>query len=495
MSADAATVKRSHRRWWFRVAAVMAGLLPFVILEAACRMAGWGTQDLHVDPFVGFSGQTPLFEPSDDAAAMQVSESRRGFFKHDAFAVKKPPEEFRIFVLGGSTVQGSPFSIETSFPEFLSLSLKAISPDRQWKVVNCGGVSYASYRLVPILEECLQYEPDLIIFCEGHNEFLEDVSYSRRKQASAFLAPVYSSASRLQSFRAAQSLFSSGDAPEADEKRPVLKAEVSTRLDQENGLAAYHRDDDHAKMVAEHFRLNLIRLCRLCREKNVSLLMIRPPANLADCPPFKSEFSSGLAEDEQARIAELLQQSRQFSSEQKRDEAMASLLEAVRRDDRYALSWYELGQLQRTLGENSDARRSFQRAVDEDICPLRMTSSLSDTMNAVTREEDIPLLDAHDLLSNLSPQKLPGDYLLVDHVHPSFRGHEEIAIAIARWMQTVGLAPVSDTVQWEPNARDSCRQRVQSMDDTYFLQGRRQLEILKRWAAGRSQEPEFAEPQ
>lgn len=490
MSADAATVKRPHRRWWFRVAAVMAGLLPFVILEAACRMAGWGTQDLHVDPFVGFSRQTPLFEPSDDAAAMQVSESRRGFFKHDAFAVKKPPEEFRIFVLGGSTVQGSPFSIETSFPAFLSLSLKSIRPDIQWKAVNCGGVSYASYRLVPILEECLQYEPDLIIFCEGHNEFLEDVSYARRKQASALLAPVYSAASRLQSFRAMQNLLGTRDS--ADSERSLLKAEVSTRLDQANGLAAYHRDDDHAKMVAEHFRLNLIRLCRLCRARDVPLLMIRPPENLADCPPFKSEFSAELSDEQQARIVELLRQSRRFSSEQKWDEAKASLLEAVRLDDRYALSWYELGQLQRTTGESEDARHSFQRAVDEDICPLRMTSSLSNVMHAVTQEDYVPLLDAHDLLSNLSPQKLPGDFLLVDHVHPSFRGHEEIAIAIAQWMQNAGLVPVSDTTQWEPAAREACRQRVQSMDDTYFLQGRRQLEILKRWAAGRSQEPEFA---
>jgi lysophospholipase L1-like esterase len=492
MATDAAAVKRQHRRWWFRVAAVISGLLPFVILEAACRLAGWGSQDLHIDPFVGFAKQTPLFERSADATTMQVSKSRRRFFKHDAFAINKPVGEFRIFVLGGSTVQGSPFSIETSFPEFLSLSLKSIGPDQQWKVVNCGGVSYASYRLVPILDECLQYEPDLIIFCEGHNEFLENVSYARQKQVSRFLAPVYSVASRLQSFRAVQSLFSSDDSPNADDRRPILKAEVSTQLDQENGLAAYHRDDDHAKMVAEHFRLNLTRICRLCRERNVPLLMIRPPANLADCPPFKSEFSEDLSENQRDTIAELLRQSRRFSSEQRRDEARTSLLEAVRLDDRYALSWYELGQLQRIRGEDEDALRSFQRAVDEDICPLRMTLSLSDIMNTVTREEDVPVLDAHELLSRLSPQKLPGDYLLVDHVHPSFRGHEEIAMAIVHWMQDAGLAPLPDAVQWESAARNACRLRVQSMDDTYFLQGRRQLEILKRWAAGRSQEPEFA---
>lgn len=495
MLTEAAHVKRQHRRWWFRLAAIVAGLLPFMILEGACRVVGWGQQDLHADPFVGFAKQTPLFERSDDASTMQVSKSRRRFFKHDSFAVKKPPGEFRIFVLGGSTVQGSPFSIETSFPEFVRLSLKSLHHDRTWKAVNCGGVSYASYRLVPILEECLQYEPDLIIFCEGHNEFLEHVNYAFQKRVSALFAPVYSAASQLQSFRAMERLMGSAIDEDSDGTRPVLDAEVSTRLDQENGLADYHRDDEHTEMVGEHFRLNLIRICRLCRERNVPLLMIRPPANLADCPPFKSEFSAVHSRDQRNQVAELLRQSRLSSSEQKWDEAKACLLEAVRLDDRYALSWYELGQHHRTRGEDADARRSFQRAVDEDVCPLRMTSALADIMHAVTKEEDVPLLDAHELLSDLSPQELPGDYLLVDHVHPSFRGHEEIAIAVVRWMQSAGLAPMSDASQWESAARNACRQQVQSMDDTYFLQGRRQLEILKRWAAGRSQEPEFAEPQ
>ena len=31
----------------------------------------------------------------------------------------------------------------------LELSLRAARPEREWDVINCGGVSYASYRLVP----------------------------------------------------------------------------------------------------------------------------------------------------------------------------------------------------------------------------------------------------------------------------------------------------------------------------------------------------------
>ena len=64
-------------------------------------------------------------------------------------------------MLGGSTVQGRPFSIETAFSTWLELSLTAADPSRIWQVVNCGGVSYASYRLAPIVDESSCYKPDL----------------------------------------------------------------------------------------------------------------------------------------------------------------------------------------------------------------------------------------------------------------------------------------------------------------------------------------------
>jgi hypothetical protein len=34
---------------------------------------------------------------------------------------------------------------------------------------------------------------------------------------------------------------------------------------------------------------------------------------------------------------------------------------------------------------------------------------------------------------------------------------------------------------------------VQQLDDTYFLQGRRRLQVLKNWAAGRATLPDLVE--
>ena len=138
------------------------------------------------DPFVGFSATRPLFALSEDDSRYEIAKGKLTHFQPDSFAAHKPAGEFRIFCLGGSTVQGRPYSIETSFTSWLELSLQAADPSRTWRVVNCGGVSYATYRLVPMLEEVLNYEPDLVIFCEGHNEFLGR-SHVRRHQVRSAL--------------------------------------------------------------------------------------------------------------------------------------------------------------------------------------------------------------------------------------------------------------------------------------------------------------------
>ena len=181
-----------RKRWCFRTIAVLLPFLLLALTEFLCAFTGWGSAEISDDPFVEFAEVRPLFELTSDGRSWQTSPSRRKYFKEDSFSAEKSPDEFRIFVFGGSTVQGNPFSIETSFPTYLQVALKKADPSRSWKVINCGGVSYASYRLVPVMQECLAYEPDLFIFCEGHNEFLEYVSYASVRKAPAAVSTVFS---------------------------------------------------------------------------------------------------------------------------------------------------------------------------------------------------------------------------------------------------------------------------------------------------------------
>ena len=149
----------------FRLAAVLLSLLPLLVCELVFIALGWGRPGEVEDPYVGFDEQRPLFVRR--GGNYEIPESRQEFFQPASFAAEKPAGTFRIFCLGGSTVQGRPYATETSFTAWLALNLQAAEDSRRWEVVNCGGVSYASYRLVPILRELLAHEPDLFVIYTG----------------------------------------------------------------------------------------------------------------------------------------------------------------------------------------------------------------------------------------------------------------------------------------------------------------------------------------
>ncbi len=60
------------------------------------------------------------------------------------FGATKEPEARRLFCIGGSTTYGRPFDDATSFCGWLRGFLERVDPEREWEVVNAGGISYAS---------------------------------------------------------------------------------------------------------------------------------------------------------------------------------------------------------------------------------------------------------------------------------------------------------------------------------------------------------------
>ena len=176
-------------------------------------------------------------------------------------------------------MQGRPFAIETSFTTWLELSLPAADPSRHWEVINCGGISYASYRLVPILREVLGYDPDLVVLYTGHNEFLEERTYGHIKRLPAPLAYAIHAASRLRSFTLLRERLLDRDVDWAGSTsgvRPILSEEVEALLDYQGGLEAYQRDPSWRRGVIEHFYFNLRRMVHMCRYAAVPLWLVDP---------------------------------------------------------------------------------------------------------------------------------------------------------------------------------------------------------------------------
>jgi lysophospholipase L1-like esterase len=476
---------RLLRGLMYRMAAVLLGLAPFVVAEGVFTLFDWGRADYSVDPFVGFRGMRPLFVPSDDGARFEIAESRQAFFRPDSFAREKGPNEFRIFCLGGSTVQGRPFAIETSFTTWLELSLRTAQPTRTWDVVNCGGVSYASYRLVPILEEVLQYKPDLVILYTGHNEFLEDRTYGHIKRIPEVVAAPSNLLMQTRTLTLLRGgyLRLRGQPPHAPDRLPVLLTEVDAMLDYRGGLKNYHRDENWRRNTIDHFRYNLRRMVRLADEAGVPLLLVNPVSKLRGCPPFKSQHRDGLTAEQLQQWEMLVDQAEECHGEDPH-RSVSLLRQALKIDDQHAGLHHLLASCCDMLGMTDQARKHYVLAKEMDVCPLRMLEPMHDAVLDVARERGVPFVDVRCRIESLSRDHIPDDRYLLDHVHPSIEGHK----LIAQWLMDdlIRQGVVKPVDGWKDAREQAFRKHFESLDALYFFKGAQQLESLRRWTQGKA---------
>ena len=472
------------KRWTFRLLAVVIGLSPFLALEASLRIMGWKPDTPPGDPFIDFQSVRPLFVPSDDGRSMVTAANRLAFFRPESFAVHKRPNEYRIICLGGSTVQGRPYSIETSFTTWLELSLAAADAGRHWEVINCGGVSYASYRLIPILQEMLQHEPDLLILYTGHNEFLEDRSYAAIKRLPDFLAQAISGLTRLRSVQLSHRLLCSHQDAAADAvKKDLLPTEVDTLLDYQGGLVSYHRDLAWKNSAVRHFEYNLRQLVRVAQSAGIPVILVDPAVNMRDCPPFKIEDSTKISATELATCARHIADAENAIAAS-HEQAIELFKQAVAINPQHAGLHYQLGLRCAESERFDEARHHLQRAIEEDVCPLRIIERLSQVIRHVSLETNCQLVSVRELFESLSPGGIPGNNLFVDHVHPTFHGHQLIAARIVRALQESGIVQLHP--EWQ-NRRDArYREHWTSLNTIYFERGRDRLAGLLKWTQGRA---------
>jgi tetratricopeptide (TPR) repeat protein len=332
---------------------------------------------------------------------------------------------------------------------------------------------------VPILREVLSYQPDLVIFCEGNNEFLEDRSYAEIKKQPRVIAWAERQVMQLRTYNLLRagvlSLQSNNQQP-----REILGPEVDARLDWKDGLADYHRDPQwHADVIA-HFDFNLRRLVAIAQEARVPLLLVTPVANL-EWEPFKSEHREGLSAAELARFDQLRQQARNLLASDL-PSAANKLQAALEIDDQYAAAHFELGMVLLELGRRNEAEQALRRAKELDVCPLRILPGMQKIMHQIAAETSTPEIDAEAVLVAHSRNGFPDRQWLVDHVHPTIEGHQLIADALAEKLSQ--LKCVQPTTGWQAAKETAWREHLASLSPIYFERAQQRLTSEQGWARG-----------
>nr|WP_271870672.1 tetratricopeptide repeat protein [Planctomicrobium sp.] len=455
--------------------------MAFLLMEIVLSILGVKTIASDIDPLVGFSTRFPLFEErqtEDGIAVFSTAKNRLELFNAQAFSVEKPENAVRIFCLGGSTTYGRPYEDETSFSGFLRNALVVADPNQQWEVINAGGISYASPRISVLMHELVQYQPDLFIIYTGHNEFLEDRTYSSLIDMPETVQQLNGLASHSRAVSVIHRLIhhSVQKVPEQNEFE-----DVETKLDRAVGPSVYHRDEAWHTEVTQQFKSNLERIIFAAQSVNCPVILVTPASKQRDCEPFKSEHRSGMTPEELREFESHFENSNAAFVNAELGQALIEIQAALNLDEQFAHAQFLYGEILYAMKEFEKAKEAFQNAIEEDICPLRANQELISIVREVAIAHQLPFIDYVKLVEDQSENSIPGEDWFLDHVHPTIGGHRLLAKEMLEEIFTLKIAhPGND---WSSEQFDRVANGVEaSIDSQKHAIALRNLAKVLSWA-------------
>jgi tetratricopeptide (TPR) repeat protein len=194
-------------------------------------------------------------------------------------------------------------------------------------------------------------------------------------------------------------------------------------------------DDDRLPRIYDHFRENLRDVCRAGADAGAPVVVCTIPVNLKDCAPFASLHARALPADRLAAWDEVFKQGTALEDRANPVEALARYEEAARIDDRYAELAFRQGRCLAALGRHAEAKEKYSQARDLDTLRFRSDTTINRTIREVAAElagRRVHLADAERAFEEASPNGIPGDELLLEHVHMNFAGNYLMARTVFR---------------------------------------------------------------
>lgn len=346
-------------------------LLPIVLilglLEAAARVYEIWSPPLTVDIGQGFTEQSRLFvSDPHDPAMMTTNPSKTVSFRAQTFRREKPPRTFRVFALGGSSVN----YLDYEFPLLAQRLADALPDIDTAEIINCGGLSYGSHRLVLVAREVLGYQPDLILVYSAHNEFEELDQLALARRESVWLQALLTRSAMYRFIRdrvAARRLH----AIEAARRRQAI---AESPPDTGKTWNYVYTDEQKAERMRA-YRANLAAIIEACRSAGTPIVIGTVPSNLMR----PNLYGTDMAAYETAL--------------------------ALFREGRY---------------------EEGRRAAQEVLCRATRHQA-SDIENGIIRglaaQYGVPLADVEAAISAAEPHGVPGETLFSDHCHLNPEGN------------------------------------------------------------------------
>lgn len=427
-----------RKRFFFLSIITLIPVLFFVALELVLRISGYGP-DLRLFKEVTIGDTTYLI--------MNPSVKNRYFNEVD-FAPTTSPEyflprkkdgTFRIFCLGGSTTVGYPYWYNGSFSSFLRDRLKALFPDRDIEIINLGMTATNSFTALDLAHDLIEYEPDLFLVYDGHNEFYGALGVASHEQAgtSRWMATLYLDLVHFRAFQFTRDIIRSV-AGWFGQKEPAA-TRTGTMMEQMSKGHYIRYGDERYWEAYDTFKANLSDLCDLARNHRIPVIFGTQVSNIRDQSPFVSSSHASWDAARRQAFSANLARARTLVSESRVPPESDVFRYLLSQDSLHAESHFLYARYFESHGLFDSAKAHYVRARDYDELRFRTSSEFNRLILSLRNPGIVDVVDLEEAFGEASPFGLVGKDLMTEHLHPTSRGYFLIAKMFAHSLRSMNL--------------------------------------------------------
>ena len=395
---------------YFYLILLMIPILFFLLLELGLRIFGYGFNNEQWE----LATEGKLMLNQEIAKRYFYDIQRIPFSNQDVFDEEKKPNAFRVFVLGGSSAAGYPFSPLGSFSRYIRDRLILMYPSARIEVVNLSMTAVNSYAIRDLFAGVLEQKPDLVLIYAGHNEYygalgigsMESLGTSREFVNLLLYLNKYKTVEFLRNtIQWIFNLFSGTD--------EIPSGTMMSRMAQDQYIEL---GSETFETGITQFEGNIRDVLNMAKEENIPVMLSTLASNLKDQNPFISIESDRFPQA----------------------------------DDIYS-------QANKELKENNYqfADSLFRFAKDLDGLRFRAPEKLNRVIKSLSQEYSLAFVDLDSALSRMSPNGIIGNNLMTDHLHPTLQGQMILGKLFFMKMKERGYIPSTEPTNVSDYEQDS----------------------------------------
>lgn len=429
-----------------RIFTIVMIVLPFLLLallEVGLRLAGFGSDYPLVKKDKRFGKDKFIVNSAVTNRYFNLPPSIIPEAADEAMDFKKKDKSLRIICLGGSTTAGFPYEVNANFPFQLQYRLREAISEHYVEVINLGISAVNSYTILDLMPEILALEPDALVLYTGHNEFYGAYG-SLSSQKIGDNRTLILNYLKLRRFRTVQllqkvmGLFSSGSGELVD--APLMQVMSAGKT--------LPYDDEKLQATLENYQANLSDIVKQAKSANVPIILSSLVSNLADQPPFISDYDH-LDEATKNRSNAKLLEGQSLLSAGAFDDAIAAFDEVLAIAPNAANAHFYRAQSMLARKDSNGVYEEFARARDLDMLRFRAPGAINPIIEAVAKAEDQPFVDMEEIFRRASGGGIPGEQFFVEHLHPNFNGYRLMAQTFFEVFKKIQIINPPETIGWK----------------------------------------------